>query len=399
MQLKFSIGHRVIWNKGNFIGSLRLCPLVQVRSAYFLRKDSQQNLRIWGVLMKQWSTKKTLLLLVLVLLLISACGCGSSGAEKVPTPYDEYNLEDYIKVADYSGFTYEMPEITVSEEELQQRIDALLKEEATYDEIRQGTVKDGDKIHISYVADCDGERVFTNEGYAVTMGRGYLSEELENALLGQTVGSIIETSTQIPEDFSMNPVLAGKEVVYTITIEFIYDEHIPKLDEEFVKKTSQYETVEEYRDSVKTIVSEEKMEDALDELFQDAWSEIVELSEVLQYPDEALDAEKMYFFTAYGSQLPADTEEAEIETLCEEFAHESVKQKLVLYAIAEAENLLPTVSQYEAELNAYLTELDFTEESFEETYSMSIYDYAMANEWIGDYLYGEVAELLLGEEA
>ncbi|MBR4411006.1 MAG: hypothetical protein IKT31_06775 [Firmicutes bacterium] len=325
-------------------------------------------------------------------------GCSSADSDKVPTPYDEYNLEECIRLADYSGYKYEMPEISVTEEEIDQHVQVLLKEETTYDEIRTGTVKDGDKIHISYTADCEGERVFTNEGYAVTMGKGYLSEELEAALLGQDVGAAVETSTKIPEDFSMNPTLAGKEVVYTITIEFIYDEHIPVLDEKFVQNTSEYKTVGEYRESVRRLIIEEKMEDMLDEQFETVWTKMVNESEVLEYPEGALDTERLYFYSSYSAQLPADAEQAEVEKLCEEFAKESVKQKLVLYAIAEAEDLVPTVKEYKAELNEYLAEMDFTEETFEETYSVSIYEYAIANDWISDYLYGEAAELLMGEE-
>lgn len=336
-----------------------------------------------------------------VILLLAAMtagyGCSSADVEKVPTPYDEYNLTACISLPDYSGYQYELPEINITEEEIDQRIQVFLKEAATYDEIRIGTVKDGDKIHISYTADCEGERVFTNEGYAVTMGKGYLSEELETALLGQDVGAVIETSTQIPEDFSMNPTLAGKEVIYTITIEFIYDEHIPVLDETFVQNTSEYETVDEYRESVRNLIREEKMEDQLDEQFETVWTKTVNASEVLEYPEEALDAECLYFYSSYGAQLPADVDQAKVETLCEEFAKESVKQKLVLYAIAEAEDLIPTVNAYKKELDAYLEELELTEESFEETYSVSVYEYAIANEWIGDYLYGEVAELLMGD--
>jgi len=65
--------------------------------------------------------------------------------------------------------------------------------------------------------------------------------------------------------------------------------------------------------------------------------------------------------------------------------------------LQQAEDLIPTVNAYKEELNAYLEELELTEESFEETYSVSVYEYAIANEWIGDYLYGEVAELLMGD--
>ena len=325
-------------------------------------------------------------------------GCSSADSGKVPTPYDEYNLEEYVHLADYSGYKYKMPEISVTEAEVDQRVQVLLKEEATYDEIRTGTVKDGDKIHISYTADCEGKRVFTNEGYAVTMGKGYLSEELEAALLGQDIGAVVETSTTIPEDFSMNPTLAGTEVIYTITIEFIYDEHIPVLDENFVQSTSEYKTVDEYRESVRRLISEEKMEDLLGDQFETVWTKTVNESEILEYPEGALDTERLYFYSSYGAQLPTDADQAEVEKLCEEFAKESVKQKLVLYAIAEAEDLVPTVKEYKAELNEYLAELDFTEESFEETYSVSIYEYAIANDWIGDYLYGEAAELLMGEE-
>lgn len=392
MQLKYSTGRRGISNNKK---QLLLCRCLWVLAQEFL-KFPENKKRNGSDFMKRYSKKLISVMAMAVLLVSAVCGCGQGESEIVPTPYDEYNLEEYIRVADYSGFTYELPEITVSDEEIEQRVNVLLKEAVTYDEIRSGAVSDGDKIHISYTADCEGQRVFTNEGYAVTMGKGYLSEELENALLGQEVGTAVQTSTIIPEDFTANPTLAGKEVVYNILIEFIYDEHIPAFNEEFVKNTSEFETIAEYEENVRKIISEEKMEDALQDAFQEAWTGIVDQSETLGYPEAALDTERFYFYSSYGSQLPSDITSEELDSLCDEYAKESVKQKMVLYSIAKAENLLPTVKEYKAELESYLAEMDFTPESFEATYSMTIYDYAISNEWIGDYLYGEVAALLMG---
>ena len=81
--------------------------------------------------------------------------------------------------------------------------------------------------------------------------------------------------------------------------------------------------------------------------------------------------------------------------MAEDYAKEAVKQKMILYAIAYENDLVPNEKEMREYINTTLDENGQTEEDYMDTYSLSSFDYAMENDWISEYVYDKVKALIL----
>ena len=323
---------------------------------------------------------------------------GGCAEKKVESDYINLKLDDYIVIPDnYLEIEYEAPTgIDVTEDEIESAINIALQDAATETEKKEGITKIGDKLFISYIAEnSGGEIISQSDGYYITLGKDYLKEELEEALLGHSVGDVVLVQTKISDDFSNNESLRGQNVTYKITIEKKYDVVIPQLDVEFVKANSTANTVEEYREQVKQQLYDSKYEDALNEIYNKEWDSIVQESEVKKYPQDMLDAEVEYFqgYINYSGYASLDLD---FEQLGEEYAKDAVKQKLVLYKISTDNDLIPTEKEFQAYATAQLESKGYDEDSFEKDFLYDSYTYGIKFGWLEDYLDECVKNLILG---
>lgn len=159
---------------------------------------------------------------IVVYLVLDGIGVFSKGSDKVK------------KVGDYKNFTYEEFDTTVTDEEVYETYESYISYYAGYgitgyekDESRDGTlIKDGDIVNIDYTGYLDGE-AFENgadTGYNLTIGSGAFIDGFESSLIGKTVGETVDINVTFPEEYSNNPDMAGKEVVFTVTINYISKE-------------------------------------------------------------------------------------------------------------------------------------------------------------------------------
>ena len=170
---------------------------------------------------------------------------------------------------------------------------------------------------------------------------------------------------------------------------------VPEFDVDFVKANSAADTVGEYRELVKQQLYDSKVEDALQEIYDEFWDEIVEDAKVLKdYPEDLLESEEEYFY-GYVNYLGYTEEDADFETLSAEYAEDAVKQKLVLYKIASDNDLIPTEDEFQDYATEEIESNGYDEESFQETFVYDSYTYGLEYGWIEDYLDEQVKNLIM----
>lgn len=334
---------------------------------------------------------------VILLVAVTMCIFTGCSSKVVETAYTNLELEKYIKVnSNYLDFTYEKPnDIIITDDEVESAIKLALAEASEETENPDGLTKDGDKLEISYVAeDEDGNVITQSNGYSITLGKAYLQEELQSALIGHALGDTVEVTTKISDDFAYEESLQGKTVIYKITINKKYDVTEPALNDDFVKEHSTAKSVDEYRELVKQQLMDSKMEDALTEIFDEYWSKIVDEAEVIEYPQEMLDSEEDYFY-GYMNYLGYSEADNDYGDAAAEYAKEAVKQKLVLYQIASEQELIPTEDEFREYATAEIESNGYNEESFKETFIYDSYTYGLEYGWIEDYLNDAVKKVIL----
>lgn len=282
-------------------------------------------------------------------------GCSSNNASN-----------DYVTVGGYKEVEIEdIEEPEVTDEDVEQYIQSVRSQYATQPEIKDRGVIAGDTANIDFVGKIDGEEFDggSYDGYDLQIGSGSFIDGFEDSIVGHKPGETFDWEGKFPDDYH-NSDYAGKDVTFTITVNYIAGESVlPELNDEFVKKVSEEsETVDEYKEEIKKQLTDSQTTDYDSQLQDAAWEAVLEKCEVKKYPEgsvekyedqikaqyeqaaEAYDMELEDFLTQYYS-MELDDFNKQVTAAAEE----TVRQQLVVEAIADKEKLTPNDQELEEE--------------------------------------------------
>ncbi len=308
-------------------------------------------------------------------------GCGESA------PYSDYDLSEYVKVMDYKGLEYEKISVSVTDEEVEEEIQSRCEASATTKTVMEGTVEDGDTINVSFEGRIDGETFEggSSDSYDITIGTTSMIDGFTEGLVGKKVGSEVTLDLQFPEDYN-NEEVAGKDVTFVVDIKSKQVEEIPEYNLDFVKEHSDYDTLEDYEKSIKKELKAEKREAAESDVKTTMWETIVKNSEVKKYPEERDELIETTMQSFKDSAEDAGVEwkdyleqigytQKELKKTVTEYAETKVFQEMIAYYIAGQEGIEVTDEEYEEYMMNMLTEAGIDEETFKNTYGMTIEEY------------------------
>ncbi len=325
---------------------------------------------------------RTFLVFAVCICMVSVfTGCGLQSA------YNGVDFSEYIKLGKYKGLETGSRNVSVSEKEVESEIQQRLEAAAETETVEKGTVGDGDTVTVDYVGKIGGKEFEggTAKDAAVTIGSGQFIDGFEEGLIGMKVGDSKKLSLTFPEDYS-NTKVAGKDVVFDVTVKSKQVTAVPKLDDDFVKKNSKYDTVKEYRDSVKKKLRSSKKQALRQEQKDALWQQVTENAEMKKdkdgkevYPEEQLDSAVERLRGVYedyakqsGLEL-ADFLQQQMGMTEKEFNKEIrqqakyiVKEELIIFAIADAEDIKISGDDYKAFIKSSLASYGYTEDSFKE---------------------------------
>ena len=282
-------------------------------------------------------------------------GCSSDTAEN-----------DYVSVSGYKGIEIDKVDVDtdISDEDVENEINSVLEENATDKEVTGRAAQLGDTADINYVGKVDGQEFDggSADNYPLELGSGSFIDGFEDSIVGHNVGETFDWNGKFPDDYQ-NTDLAGKDVVFTITVNALTEPELPELTDDFVKTVSEEsETVEEYGEEVRKNLEETAQENYDSELNSAVWEAVLEKAEVKGYPDGEVDRiyntyleqyQEMasYYNMEYDEFIQLYTEMTvdEFEEEAKEAAKDNIKQSQVAEVIAEKEGLTLTDEEYEKE--------------------------------------------------
>lgn len=308
--------------------------------------------------------KKRLLSLFMVLgLMTLTVGCGSTDT-KVERDYD---IKTCVTLGEYTGLTKTVAAAT--DEDVEAAIQSELEAAGIPEQITEGIVADGDTVNIDYVGMKDGVAFDggTAQGYDLEIGSGSFIDGFEEGLIGVGVGDTVDLNLTFPEGYH-SADLAGEEVVFTVTVNYINGDIVTPTVEEYALSNN-FESADAYKATVEEELNTSNAESA----DQSVWETAVSNATVNEYPqsemDKAFSNMKSYYSqlaAAWGtdldgllSQMGSSEETFEDDML--EFAQAAVAEKLVAIAIAEEEGITVSDEEYDAQINEYLEMYDIYE--------------------------------------
>lgn len=332
--------------------------------------------------------------------IVSGCSGKQSGqTSQIGTENaTDYRADDYVKLGDYKGLSAQYPIPEVSDDDLKEAyIDDLLSENAEYREITDRASQVGDSVNIDFKGTVDGEEFDggTGEDYDLVIGDGDFLEEFEENLVGRHAGDTFTFTVTFPEDY--DDVLGGKEAEFSVTMNTIEEVILPEYNDELIASATDYKTVAEYEDAARKELMEDTKEESYSAAAEDLLSQAVENASFNGYPQALYDS--CYAEVMDGYNLWADMYDVEVDELLsdyfmmteediEEEVIDSVHERLVVQAIADAEGIAITDENYEAEASAMLEEYGYdTLEEFEKDYGRTSIMDMILREKVLDFLY------------
>ena len=163
----------------------------------------------------------------------------------------EVTLYPEVTLGQYKGLEAERKDESVSDEDVDNELNSVRKRNARMIDIDDRAAELGDTVDIDFDGYLDGERFDGGkaEGYSLELGSNSFVPGFEDQIVGMKIGEEKDINITFPENYT--PELAGKAVVFKIKLNGITTPELPELDDEFAKDVSEFDTLDEYKTSLR----------------------------------------------------------------------------------------------------------------------------------------------------
>jgi trigger factor len=270
------------------------------------------------------------------------------------TIFPEIKLGDISKIAK-KVFADKKP-VEVTEEEVAKTLEWIRGSRAAETRVVR-EAKLGDLVEADIDTECEEKPV---KGASLQNDRFILGESnfivgFDKHLEGKKENEVIKFSIVAPKDYWQKE-LQGKQLDFTVTLRGVFERKLPDLTDEFaVGLGGKFKTVEDLKNSIKEGVKMEKQEKELEKLRIKVLEEISKDSK-MDIPDIMVERTLDDMMDQYGQYLKGeatDTKQeefrSEMRNKLRERAVSNVSNNLVMYKIAQEQNLVPTAEEIEAE--------------------------------------------------
>jgi len=274
----------------------------------------------------------------------------------------EVVIKPEVKLGDYKSIEIEKVEYNVTDEHIEEELKLVQERNARILDAGDRPVKTGDILTIDYAGFIDGEQFpgGTAEGQQLEIGSGQFIPGFEDQLVGKNKGEEVDVVVTFPENYHAED-LKGKEATFKVKIHEIKEKELPELDDEFAKDVSEFDTLEEYKNSIKERLEEDfKHREEIDNE-NNLIQKVLEICEV-DVPDVMVEHQLEnelndfdYRMRMQGLNLEqylqiTNTTLDSLKAQLMPMAANRVKGDLILEAIAKAENIEVTEEDIDKEL-------------------------------------------------
>lgn len=157
-----------------------------------------------------------------------------------------------ITLGDFKGLKVEKTAVEVTDEQIDAQVNKMLENAAKMVVVEGAEIQDGDFAVIDFEGFVDGVAFEGGEGkgYPLQIGSGSFIPGFEEQLIGAKTGEEREVNVSFPEEYHA-PNLAGKASVFKVKVNDVKRKQLPALNDEFVKETSAFNTVDELKVDIK----------------------------------------------------------------------------------------------------------------------------------------------------
>ena len=173
-----------------------------------------------------------------------------------------------VELGEYKGVTVTKADTTVSAKDVNAELARIQEQNArmiTVDD-ESYKIKKGDTANINFDGSVDGVAFEGGKGdnYPLTIGSHSFIDNFEDQLIGHKIGDDVDVNVTFPENYGAKD-LAGKAALFKVKINSIQQKELPALDDDFAAEVSEFETLKEYKASLKSELKLRKEKEAAQE--------------------------------------------------------------------------------------------------------------------------------------
>ena len=293
-----------------------------------------------------------------------------------------------VKLGEYKGIEVKQVSAEVTEEDVETEINKMQEQNARMVTVEDRPVSDKDSILLNFCGSVDGVEFEGGkaENYSLVVGSNTFIPGFEEQLIGMNAGDSKDVVVTFPEDYHSED-LKGKEAVFAVEINEIKETQLPHIDDEFVKDTTEFETLEELKNDIRTKAAESKKKSAEDAMKNEVVEKLAENIEVeipevmvknevdnmlkdfennLRY--QGMDLNTYYQYTRTSKEI--------LEDQMKEDAEKRVRISLAVDAVSKSEGVEATEEDMEAEYkkmaDIYKLEVEKIKEIFQNSQDEAI---------------------------
>lgn len=279
-----------------------------------------------------------------------------------------------VEVKDYKGIEVEKVVNPVTDEDINKQLDALREKNVTVETVDDRAAENGDDVVIDFEGFKD-DVAFEGgkaEDFTLSLGSGQFIPGFEDQIVGHNAGEEFDINVTFPEEYQVKE-LAGAPAVFKIKLKSISKKVMPELDDDMVKDSTEFDTVDEYKADVKKKLEEanEKHADSeveakiFDKVIENMTAEIPQVmfdnrvNEMIGELEQRLAPQgiSLDLYMQYTGQTIDTVKKAYAEQ-----AEKQVKLRLALEKITKLENIEVTEDELKAEFDklaeAYKLDVD-----------------------------------------
>ena len=283
------------------------------------------------------------------------------------------SVKPEVELGEYAGLTVTKEAKNVNEADVEAEVKRMQDRNGRL-LTREGAAENGDTVDIDFEGFVDGKAFEGGkaEHYSLVLGSGSFIPGFEDQVVGHSAGEEFDVNVKFPEEYGAAE-LAGKDATFKIKLHEVKYKELPTLDDDFAKDVSEYDTLDELKDSIRNNIktnldkqAEQKVEnDLMDQVIANMKADIPDAMVDSRIDELVQDFE--YRISQQGLKL-ADYLKymgMNIEQFRAQFkeqADKQVKMRLAMEAIVAKEGITASDEEFEEEVkriaDAYKMEAD-----------------------------------------
>ena len=306
-----------------------------------------------------------------------------------------------VTLGQYKGLEAPKAAAEVTDADVEAELNSTRKRNARMLDIDDRPAQLGDTANIDFDGYLNGERFDGGkaEGYALELGSNSFVPGFEDQVVGMKIGEEKDINITFPKEYT--PELAGKDVVFKVKLNSLTTPELPELDDEFAKDVSEFDTLEEYKNSIREnlakVRSERAEADFRNEIMRQAAENIT-----ADIPDVMIDEKVEDILRNYASQFGLRDNSTSLDDIKkmmgidDEMMENSirpaalfqVKNDLLLDAVMGAEELADTDEAFAAYIEKTAQDVGATAEQLKQYFGEDFMRHEFRKELATDLIVG-----------